>query len=418
MMIATDVPMMIATDSLPSMPCRARVYVPGQVPYDWQPGMKLYLKSVGEWFDAPPGTFPGAHLQLTMPSEAESYEGFGQEGVGYDGVGQAALPPGTASGGASALPTPHLTDAREQHARDEVALAQSLVDRILNLPPGRQYAPTPAAPKRAATTDPSVLDTLLSAALEKLERRAYDDFEQGAHAEARRIAPGTLAPPLVLRSLSKVATAAAQAVHSELRLAQREADGAWAGDEPVSWSTFLLPEDASSRNLFPLANLQNEPNIVDARSGRSCLAWRPPPPSVSAHHGASDAQNGTEPADAALLRACELYALCTAADGNCLLHAAALGAWGVHDFNGALPVGALRAMVCNLLRCGAFVAALLPRMRAEQRREYRYTAAEIAEDASDEVLLGEVRDLLRSPMISLRYPKISLDIITISIRAP
>jgi hypothetical protein len=67
-----------------------------------------------------------------------------------------------------------------------------------------------------------------------------------------------------------------------------------------------------------------------------------------------------------LLRACELHPLSTKGDGNCLLHAAALGAWGVHDQAGTTNVGVLRSMVFNLLNNEQFVRVLLPRMRAEQ----------------------------------------------------
>jgi hypothetical protein len=61
-----------------------------------------------------------------------------------------------------------------------------------------------------------------------------------------------------------------------------------------------------------------------------------------------------------------LYPIRTDGDGNCLLHAAALGAWGVHDRAGTKDVGMLRSMVFNLLNNEQFVRLLLPRMRAEQ----------------------------------------------------
>jgi hypothetical protein len=130
-------------------------------------------------------------------------------------------------------------------------------------------------------------------------------------------------------------------------------DSVWLGDRPVSWSTFLLPADAAARRLFPLADLSSETNIVDPLSGRSCLAWQPPVSCVGT----------VEPE---LLRACELHPLATLGDGNCLLHAAALGAWGVHDRAGTKDVGVLRSMVFNLLNNEQFVRVLLPRMRAEQ----------------------------------------------------
>jgi hypothetical protein len=137
------------------------------------------------------------------------------------------------------------------------------------------------------------------------------------------------------RSMSKVASIAAAAVQKELAEAPA-ADSVWIGDRPVSWSTFLLPADAAARCLFPLADLSDETNIVDPLSRRSCLAWQPP---VSC-------AGTVEPE---WLRASELHPLATLGDGNCLLHAAALGAWGVHDHAGTKNVGVLRAMVFNLL---------------------------------------------------------------------
>ena len=156
------------------------------------------------------------------------------------------------------------------------------------------------------------------------------------------------------RSISKVASTAAAAVQKELAEAPATQCGSvWLGDRPVSWSTFLLPADAAARRLFPLADLSSETNIVDPLSGRSCLAWQPPVSCVGT----------VEPE---LLRACELHPLATLGDGNCLLHAAALGAWGVHDRAGTKDVGVLRSMVFNLLNNEQFVRVLLPRMRAEQ----------------------------------------------------
>ena len=154
------------------------------------------------------------------------------------------------------------------------------------------------------------------------------------------------------RSMSKVVSIAAAAVQKELAEAPAT-ESVWVGDLPVSWSTFLLPADAAARHLFPLANLSSETNIVDPLSGRSCLAWQPP----------FTFAGTVEPE---LLRASELHPLATLGDGNCLLHAAALGAWGVHDQAGTKNVGALRAMLFNLLNNEQFVKVLLPRMRAEQ----------------------------------------------------
>jgi hypothetical protein len=137
-------------------------------------------------------------------------------------------------------------------------------------------------------------------------------------------------------------------------------DSVWLGDMPVSWSTFQLPADAAARRRFPLADLSSESNIVDPLSGRSCLAWQPP---VSCA--------GTVGPE--LLRASELHPMHTPLDGDCLLHAASIGAWGVQDQagtnvdqSGTKNMGVLRSKVFNLLNNEQFVKGLLPRMRAEQ----------------------------------------------------
>ncbi|KOO33188.1 zinc finger ran-binding domain-containing protein 1 [Chrysochromulina tobinii] len=169
------------------------------------------------------------------------------------------------------------------------------------------------------------------------------------------------------RSMSKVVSIAAAAVQKELAEAPAT-DSVWVGDLPVSWSTFLLPADAAARHLFPLANLSSETNIVDPLSGRSCLAWQPP---VSC-------AGTVEPE---LLRASELHPLATLGDGNCLLHAAALGAWGVHDQAGTKNVGALRAMVFNLLNNEQFVKI----------REYAGTEMAISDPSNDDELQEEVQ---------------------------
>ena len=176
-----------------------------------------------------------------------------------------------------------------------------------------------------------------------------DDLSQGRglmpSANGSRVgADGNGASASITAALAAVQKKLAEAPATESR---------WLGGEPVSWSTFLLPADAETRRLFPLANLSSETNIVDPLSGRSCLAWQPPVTCAGT----------VEPE---LLRACELHPLSTKGDGNCLLHAAALGAWGVHDQAGTKNVGVLRSMVFNLLNNEQFVRVLLPRMRAEQ----------------------------------------------------
>ena len=206
-------------------------------------------------------------------------------------------------------PPPNQHSPFSQIQEDGKSLARALVDRILNE---------------------------ISSASEKEKQLSQDE---------------TLLPR---RSMSQVAPKAAAEVQKELQKELAEHSYSyWGGDRPVSWSTFLLPADAAARHLFPLADLSSETNIVDPLSGRSCLAWQPP---VSC-------AGTVEPE---WLRASELHPLATLGDGNCLLHAAALGAWGVHDHAGTKKVGDLRAMVFNLLNNEQFVRVLLPRMRAEE----------------------------------------------------
>ncbi len=373
-----------------------------QVPYNWRKGMKLSFED--HEFDAPEGTTPGAYLLLTLPASAAA-----------GGAGAPLSPLG--SPGASA-DDPYGSDffsgfdtgsAYERHLDDERFLEQSLVDRILNQHETASYGPARRKTSRFADADgdaPAVSAeslALIERALKHLgKQRAYDVLEPAFPSPS-----SSLEPPLVSRTLSKVATAAAKAVQQELVEARADDDAAWRGAQPVSWSTFLLPADDAARHLFPLANLSSQTNVVDPLTGRSCLAWQPPASCAGA-------------VEAELLRASELHALLTAADGNCLLHAAALGAWGVHDHAGSKPVGALRAMICNLLGNEAFVQALLPRMRAEQVRngsntalfrsltvslilshvslaqvrEYAGTEAAISDPPSDDELLRDVRAAL------------------------
>ena len=162
-------------------------------------------------------------------------------------------------------------------------------------------------------------------------------------------------------SASASIAAALAAVQKELAEAPAT-DSRWLGDRPVSASTFLLPADDATHCLFPLANLSSETNIVDPLSGRSCLAWQPP---VSCA--------GTVGSE--LLRGSELNPVDTKKDGNCLLHAVSIAAWGLHDpkgterdHTGTQNMGMLRSKVFNLLNNEQFVKVLLPRMRAEQVR--------------------------------------------------
>eukprot|EP00900_Chrysochromulina_parva_P020115 jgi/Chrpa1/28104/Chrysochromulina_OHIO_Genome00004217-RA len=305
-----------------------------QVPYNWRKGMTLIFEYEGERIKlvAPEGTQPGDMVMLTLPRDG-------------------GAPPSPIDAPPSPIvfqeePTPNPKSPFNQVQVDGRLLAQALVDRILN-----QISVSP---------DRDDID--------------YRD---------------DLIPK---RSMSKVAPTAAAAIQKELAEAPAT-DSVWAGDRPVSWSTFLLPADAAARRLFPLANLSSETNIVDPLSGRSCLAWQPP---VSC-------AGTVEPE---LLRASELHPLSTKGDGNCLLHAAALGAWGVHDQAGTKNVGVLRSMVFNLLNNEQFVRVLLPRMRAEQVmhlspfasllqiREYAGTPAAISEPSNDDVFREEVQQAL------------------------
>ena len=263
-----------------------------QVPYNWRKGMTLIFKYEGEEIAlvAPEGTQPGDVVMLTLPRRAKPGDG--------------GAPPSPIV--FQEEPSPNPESPFNQVQDDGRSLAQALVDRILN-----QISVSP---------DQDDIDY-------------RDDI-------------------IPKRSISKVASTAAAAVQKELAEAPAT-DSVWAGDRPVSWSTFLLPADAAARRLFPLANLSSETNIVDPLTGRSSLAWQPPVTCAGT----------VEPE---LLRASELHPLSTKGDGNCLLHAAALGAWGVHDQAGTKNVGVLRSMVFNLLNNEQFVRVLLPRMRAEQ----------------------------------------------------
>ena len=276
-----------------------------QVPYNWRKGETIIFEYKGELIElvAPEGTQPGCKVMLTSPRRAKPRDG-GAPPSPID-----APPSPIVSPEAS---TPNPESPFNQVQDDGISLAQALVDRILN----------------QITKASSVR---VSPDRDDLDYR--DDI-------------------IPKRSMSKVAPTEAAAVQKELAEAPAT-DSVWDGVWPVSWSTFLLPADAAARRLFPLANLSSETNIVDPLSGRSCLAWQPPVSCVGT----------VEPE---LLRASELHPLSTKGDGNCLLHAAALGAWGVHDQAGTTNVGVLRSMVFNLLNNEQFVRVLLPRMRAEQ----------------------------------------------------
>jgi hypothetical protein len=274
-----------------------------QVPYNWRKGMTLIFEYKGEL------------IKLVAP-----------EGTQPGDVVLLTLPRRTKPGDGGAPPspidappspivsTPNPVSPFNQVQDDGRSLAQALVDRILNQISKASASSVRVSPDR-----------------DDIDYR--DDI-------------------IPKRSMSKVAPTEAAAVRKGLAEAPAT-DSVWLGDRPLSWSTFLLPADAAARRLFPLANLSSETNIVDPLSGRSCLAWQPPV-----------ACAGT--VEPELLRACELHPLSTKGDGNCLLHAAALGAWGVHDQAGTTNVGVLRSMVFNLLNNEQFVRVLLPRMRAEQ----------------------------------------------------
>ena len=191
-------------------------------------------------------------------------------------------------------------------------------------------------------------------------------------------------PPLLApefdRRVSAIAAAEADSVRNELASTK---DGyVWSPTPgatfPVSWSTYLLPADPEARARFPLAaEIMADRGLFDAASGRSAFSWAPP------------GYVGTEPEVAALCRSTELCALRTDGDGNCLLHAAALAAWGVHDRDLALPcaaglLGPLRDQVASLLRSSGFVDLLLPRLAAEEAREQAAVAAVMPEAAVSE----------------------------------
>ena len=243
----------------------------------------------------------------------------------------------------------------------------------------------------------------------------YDDDEALARALAASLGADTDDPFVgVSRSMSSITPDMAQKVRSEINKWKVDAAG-----RPVSWSTFLLPASSAGQAKLPIAaEVEGAPALRDDASGVSTFAWHAP---------------GAAP-DAA----CRLRALRTAGDGNCLLHAAALGAWGVHTADGssvgaafarprpprhrhrarpgpatpptptdghlgvggdALGTGALlgplRRRVAAVLASDKFAASLIDRLRVEEARESAALAA-----VAPEAALTEARsdDALRADL--------------------
>ena len=246
----------------------------------------------------------------------------------------------------------------------------------------------------------------------------YDDDEALARALAASLGADTDDPFVgVSRSMSSITPDMAQKVRSEINRWKVDAAG-----RPVSWSTFLLPASSAGQAKLPIAaEVEGAPALRDDASGVSTFAWHAP---------------GAAP-DAA----CRLRALRTAGDGNCLLHAAALGAWGVHDRRrsssvGAAPasptpaspptpsaspavpatpptptdghlgvggdalgtgalLGPLRRRVAAVLASDKFAASLIDRLRVEEARESAALAA-----VAPEAALTEARsdDALRADL--------------------
>ena len=154
------------------------------------------------------------------------------------------------------------------------------------------------------------------------------------------------------------------------------------GTASLSWSTFLLP--AGDLSAFPIATeIEKAPGLTD-RSGRSALRWSNP----KSPRNAPDAEE--------CQKICSLRVLQTDRDGNDLVHAAALGAWGVHDrrpgaaaaASGGISrqssfsqIGPLREMMSNLLGDEGFIELLIPRMIAEDARCSRPMATKKREAA-------------------------------------
>ena len=246
----------------------------------------------------------------------------------------------------------------------------------------------------------------------------YDDDEALARALAASLGADTDDPFVgVSRSMSSITPDMAQKVRSEINKWKVDAAG-----RPVSWSTFLLPASSAGQAKLPIAaEVEGAPALRDDASGISTFAWHAP---------------GAAP-DAA----CRLRALRTAGDGNCLLHAAALGARGVHDRRrsssvGAAPasptpaspptpsaspavpatpptptdghlgvggdalgtgalLGPLRRRVAAVLASDKFAASLIDRLRVEEARESAALAA-----VAPEAALTEARsdDALRADL--------------------
>ena len=141
-----------------------------------------------------------------------------------------------------------------------------------------------------------------------------------------------------------------------VRAALMSADGevSTSGKLHPTWSNFLLPASLSALGVFPIATeIEGHADLCDKATGRSAFSWVPP--------GFSG--------DDRLRIACLMRALRTDGDGNCLLHAAGLATWGIHDRTKDGPLGPLRDQVGAMLRSEELVALLLPRLAAEDERE-------------------------------------------------
>ena len=289
----------------------------------------------------PDGALPGEEVVLTLPTHAAA----------------STAPPPSAGVGAG---------ARQRNG--EAMIAERLIETLLG-PKGAHAPPAVRPTEEAVPWEDTATDGTGAGTIEKI-REVYEEMklwrEEADYTAALQlilerliaVRKATPTPPPAVRSISQTAQTAAETVRKELAAAREThtwSDGSRDGTEPVCWSTFLLPATADDRRLFKIrTDMLRHPNLA------GLFRWMPPTEQARAM-----ALLG-QLVSTALLEACEMFPMDTVGDGNCLLHAAALSAWGVSDRAWENPADAIRHLVCDLLRCEEFIAALLPRLRAEQ----------------------------------------------------
>lgn len=143
-------------------------------------------------------------------------------------------------------------------------------------------------------------------------------------------------PERLQRRISSIAEQEASSLRAALTSAadgEESTAGGAGGKLHLTWSSFLLPASLSALSAFPLATeIEAHADLCDKATGRSAFSWVPP--------GFAG--------DDRLRIACLMRALRTDGDGNCLLHAAGLATWGIHDRTSDSsegPLGPLRDQV-------------------------------------------------------------------------